>query len=69
MQANGEIYYDEGPGIWSVAFECPEDGETYPLWTSELQPLIARITDGIDTAELPLVGSGQEPKELICPSA
>jgi hypothetical protein len=66
MHANGELYYDEGPGIWSVGFECPEDGETYPIWTRELQAVIDPIVAGVNIEDLPLMGSGRPPLELPC---
>ena len=45
------------PVGWVIGFRCPNrPDEVIEMWRPEFQPLIDEILDGIDIAELPIIG-------------
>ncbi len=53
MTATGEIEYKEVFDGWFIDFWCPQDEWIAPTWAADLEPLIQKLTAGIDPTTLP----------------
>lgn len=59
LRALPELYWDEdGVGLWALGYYCSYQHQTIPIWTPDLEPMIAEVTSGVDVSRLPVWPEG-----------
>lgn len=55
IQSTGEMYYDEGTKFgWSIGYWCPNDKETFRIWTPKDKPLLDQLSANLEISTLPI---------------